>query len=270
MIGKVVLVTGGTGKIGSAICTKLAELKAHVIVLGRSKEKCEKTVGEIIRKTNNPNVESAIVDLSSYVGIKKFSEEFKAKHKQLHVLINNAAIVPKTREISTEGIELQFAVNVMSYFWMTRELRDILITSAPSRIINVASNYAGDFRADDLQFQIRDYDKTAAYRQSKQANRMLTVFEAERLKSFSVTVNSCHPGVVSSNVSHGLGFGGWETPEKGAETPVWLATDDEVQNVTGKLFSAKKESTDRFAKKTSEIEALYGYCEELTKQMCNL
>jgi len=127
----------------------------------------------------------------------------------------------------------------MSYFWMIREFQEILISSAPSRIVNVASNYAGELDLQDLQFQTRKYEKNSAYKQSKQANRMLTIAHAERLQKFSVSVNSCHPGVVSSNLSYALGFGGWESPEVGAETPVFLATDEALK-LTGKLFNAKK------------------------------
>jgi len=264
---KVAIVTGGTGKIGAAICLKLAELQVHVIIVGRNQQKCEKTVEDIILKTNNKDVEYEVVDLSSFAQIKQFAQRYKKSGKQLHMLINNAAIVPQQKELSSEGIELQFAVNVMSYYWMIREFQEILISSAPSRVVNVASTYAGDLDLQDLQYQTRQYDKNSAYRQSKQANRMLTIAHAERLEKYSVTVNSCHPGVVPSNVSSGLGFGGWESPEKGAETPVWLATDKDKEKVTGKLFSAKKRSTERYAKKKDEIEGLFRFCEELTLKL---
>jgi len=267
MQSKVVMVTGATGVIGKAICHKLAEMQMHVIAVGRSKEKCHALVEEIKKKTNNSNVEYNVVDLSSFVSIKEYAEIYRKSGKKLNVLINNAAIVPPSKQISPDGLELQFAVNVMSYHWMIREFSEVLKNSAPARVVNVASNYAGELNLQDLQFETRNYDNNAVYRQSKQANRMLSAAHAKLLKPFSVTVNACHPGVVNSGVLHGLGFNGWQTADDGADTPVFVATNDAGGNVTGKYFDSKTQTADKFTKNSKDVEALYQYCEALTLRL---
>jgi retinol dehydrogenase-13 len=136
----------------------------------------------------------------------------------VHVLVNNAAVTPGRRQLTPEGIELQFATNVLGYFWMIEAFTEQLKQSSPARIINVASYWAGGLDIHDLEFKHRPYDNNAAYRQSKQADRMLTVAFARRLRPFGITVNACHPGDVNSTLSNNLGFGGHESPDEGAST----------------------------------------------------
>ena len=99
-----------------------------------------------------------------------------------------------------------------------------------------------------------------AYRQSKQANRMLTVAFAQRLREHGVTVNACHPGDVSSSLSNDLGFGGHESPHEGARTPAWLATDAIGQLETGKYFEHLQMRRCRFGEDSVMVEALYQAC----------
>jgi NAD(P)-dependent dehydrogenase (short-subunit alcohol dehydrogenase family) len=131
-----------------------------------------------------------------------------------------------------------------------------------ARIINVASYWAGGLDIDDLEFRRRRYDNDAAYRQSKQADRMLTVAFAERLAPSGITVNSCHPGDVNSKLSNSLGFGGHESPDQGAATPVWLATDPTVSRITGKYFANQEPTSCQFSTDGVTIERLYGICDK--------
>ena len=108
--------------------------------------------------------------------------------------------------------------------------------------------------------QGRRYNNGTAYRQSKQANRMLTAAFAEQLQSYNVTVNACHPGDVNSQLSNNLGFGGSESPDKGAETPVWLATNPIGQEKTGVYFEHRQLTPDRFAQNQGAVAALYKAC----------
>jgi NAD(P)-dependent dehydrogenase (short-subunit alcohol dehydrogenase family) len=180
----------------------------------------------------------------------------------LHVLVNNAATAPRRRQETAEGLEVQFATNVMGYFWLTVHFADLLKRSAPARVVNVASYWAGGLDLTDLQFRRRSYDNNSAYRQSKQANRMLSVAFARRLQPFSVTVNACHPGDANSTLSNDLGFGGHETPEQSARTPVWLATRSVDQPATGKYFEHLRESRCGFAADAAAVEALYQQCQQ--------
>jgi NAD(P)-dependent dehydrogenase (short-subunit alcohol dehydrogenase family) len=111
-----------------------------------------------------------------------------------------------------------------------------------------------------LEFKRRRYDNGIAYRQSKQANRMLTVAFAQRLKPYTIKVNACHPGDVNSRLSNDLGFGGHTSPDDGADTPVWLATDPVGQRETGKFFERRHAVRCRFGADTAAVEALYAAC----------
>ncbi len=254
---RVFLVTGATGAIGKAIARKLAENKnSRVVLVCRNQEKAKQVVNEIIQLTQNPSVCYELADLSRQKEIQELANRWVGP---LHALINNAAVTPGSREETPEGIELQFATNVLGYFWLMNEFTDILKSSAPARIINVASYWAGGLDINDLEFIKRPYDNDKAYRQSKQADRMLSVAFADRLKP-TISVNACHPGDVNSLLSNNLGFGGHETPEQGAETPVWLATNPIGQIKTGKYFEHLRESSCTFCSDKQAVKNLFDVC----------
>jgi NAD(P)-dependent dehydrogenase (short-subunit alcohol dehydrogenase family) len=257
-MSQIVLVTGATGAIGKAIARQLAEHNGIEVVLAcRHEEKAKQAVTEIQRATGNPNVHYEIVDVSRYSSIQALAHRWRGP---LHVLINNAAASPRQRQQTTEGIEVQFATNVLGYFWMTQLFGEHLKAAAPARIVNVASYWAGDLDLTDLEFTKRRYNNGTAYRQSKQANRMLTVAFAARLAPYDITVNACHPGDVNSRLSNDLGFGGQTTPDDGADTPVWLATDPVGQRETGKYFEQRRAVRCHFGEDTAAVEALYAAC----------
>jgi NAD(P)-dependent dehydrogenase (short-subunit alcohol dehydrogenase family) len=255
---KVFLVTGATGAIGKAIARQLADSEgSEVVLVCRDEHKAELAVKEITEATGNPRVRVELADLSRYQDIKALAERWDGP---LHVLVNNAACIPRNRQETPEGIELQFATNVLGYYWLTDEFTDILTASAPARVVNVASYWAGGLDLTDLEFKRRNYDNNKAYRQSKQANRMLSAAFAEKLKPFQITVNACHPGDVNSVLSNNLGFGGHETPDQGAETPVWLATRPIGQATTGRYFEHLTETTCPFARDKKAVDDLFEIC----------
>ena len=257
-MNQVALVTGSTGAIGTAIARQLAEHAGYEVVLAcRDEIRAQQIVAEIQRATRNPNVRYVLVDVSRYTSVQNLAEQWQGP---LHILINNAAASPRQRQQTPEGIEVQFATNVLGYFWMTALFSEILKASAPARIINVASYWAGDLDLTDLEFKRRHYSNGTAYRQSKQANRMLTVAFATRLAPHGITVNACHPGDVNSRLSNDLGFGGQTSPDEGADTPVWLATDPMGQRETGKYFDQRRAVRCRFGEDTTAVEALYEEC----------
>ena len=89
---------------------------------------------------------------------------------------------------------------------------------------------------------------------------MLTVAFAKRLRAAAVTVNACHPGDVRSTLSTNLGFGGHESPDQGARTPVWLATEKMGAEVSGCYFEHEAEVACRFATDNMGVEALFSAC----------
>lgn len=254
---KTAMVTGATGAIGKAIARQIAAIGYRVIIVARNESKAQQVVSGIIEATANPNVRYEIADLSRHTEIQALAERWEGS---LHVLVNNAAVTPRARQDTPEGIELQFATNVLGYFWMTQAFREILKQSAPARIVDVGSYWAGGLDLRDLEFKRRSYTNGAAYRQSKQINRMLAVAWAERLKDDGITVNVCHPGDVNSQLSKNLGFGGSESPDQGAETPVWLATEPIGGQVTGKYFEHQRGSRCRFGEDRKAVEELFEIC----------
>ncbi len=255
---KLALVTGATGAIGRSIARLILTTgKFRVIMIARNEEKAAKTREDIIRLTGLQDISYEIADLS----VKKQIYDLASKiESPVHVLVNNAAFTPKRRMETHAGIEMQFAANVLGYFWMIDAFTGHLKSGALSRVVNVASYWAGGLDFSDLEFKYRTYDNDTAYRQSKQADRMLTVAFAERMAPFQITVNACHPGDVNSALSNSMGFGGHETPDQGAATPVWLATSAEVEGVTGKYFEHRREMRCEFGREAEKVEKLYKIC----------
>ncbi len=252
---RVAMVTGATGAIGMAIARQIATRADHEVVLVcRDADKATRCTQEIAQATGNPRVRYELVDLSRRSSIQIMADRWQGP---VHVLVNNAAVTPQHRQSTPEGIELQFATNVLGYFWMIEAFTEHLRQASPARIVNVASYWAGGLDIQDLEFKRRFYDNNAAYRQSKQADRMLTVAFARRLQSFGITVNACHPGDVNSTLSNNLGFGGHESPDQGARTPVWLATHESVHRHTGKYFERQREVSCPFAADLDGVEDLF-------------
>ena len=255
---RLALVTGGTGTIGKAIASEIAfQPEYRVVLLCRDAHRADVATNELIRLSGNERVSYELVDLSSKDSIQALAQRLK---EPVHVLVNAAAVTPRRRRETPLGIELQFATNVLGYFWLTRAFSDQLRAGSPSRVVNVASYWAGDLDLDDLEFRRRPYNNNTAYRQSKQANRMLTVAFAERFREHGVTVNACHPGDVNSKLSNKLGFGGHETSQQGARTPAWLATDAIGQRETGKYFEYMQMQRCRFGEDSEAVNALFEAC----------
>lgn len=256
---KTFLLTGGTGAIGKGIASLIvADNNNRLVLLARNPDKAVSTVEELKKGSGNPNISFLIADLSIKSEIQKVADKWTGP---LNILINNAAITPRQRIETADGIELQFATNVLAYFWMIQSFAPILKQSKSSRIVNVASYWAGGLYLADLEFKQRQYDNDTAYRQSKQANRMLTVSFAKLLKADGITVNACHPGDVNSFLSNQLGYGGHESPEQGAATPVWLATSKELEKITGGYFEHLKQRICQFGHDQQSIDRLFEICE---------
>lgn len=252
------IVTGAYGAIGKAIARQLVERGIHTMLVGRDEVKLQEAVDEIVRQTGKKDVQYKVVDLSGKKNIYDFSSGWD---RELDILINNGCTAPRHRTETPEGIEMQFATNVLGYFWMINAFSALMKASEGARIINVASYWAGGMDLNDPEFKKRRYNNNDAYRQSKQADRMITVAFADRLGSTGITVNSCHPGDVNSKVSNDLGFGGHESPDQGAATPVWLATDPGLKGVTGKYFADKNLVHCNFSEDIAGIERLYKLCQ---------
>ncbi|MEE9124309.1 MAG: SDR family oxidoreductase [candidate division NC10 bacterium] len=245
MAGKTCILTGANTGIGKATALGLAKMGATVVMVCRSLERGEAAMAEIKRGSGNDSVSLLLADLSSRAAIHRLAADFKAKYPNLHVLINNAAIIPKKRTVAEDGLETQFAVNHVAYFLLTNLLLDQLKASAPSRIINVSSQVhnGASIDFDDLQSE-RSYSPTRVYGWTKLANVLFTYELAHRLEGTRVTVNCLHPGTVATNMLADYMPGGLRflakmigvSSEEGAQTSLFLATSPEVEGVSGKYF----------------------------------
>lgn len=255
---KVALVTGANGVIGKAIAEGIAAQPDYAVVLVcRDEAKAEAAVADVQSRTGNRNVCHTRVDLARKGEVEALAGRWRSA---VHVLVNNAAVTPRSREETPDNIERQLATNVLGYLWMVQAFAPKLREARQARVVNVASYWAGGLELDDLEFKRRGYDNDSAYRQSKQANRMLSAALAGQFQGTGVTVNACHPGDVVSTLSRNLGFGGADTPQQAADTPVWLATSADVAGANGRYFERRTQTECRFSADSGRVAALFEKC----------
>jgi NAD(P)-dependent dehydrogenase (short-subunit alcohol dehydrogenase family) len=243
MIGKTILVSGATDGIGKQTAFELARKGAKVLVHGRDKARGAKVLDEINRDNCNENLILYLADFSSFSDIKRMAEEIKREQNELHVLINNAGTFSKEKLLTKDGLEMTFAVNHLAPFLLTMLLLDLLKASAPARIVNVSSGAHRNITEVDfanLQGE-KSYDGFEAYSLSKLGNILFTNELAKHLEGSGVTVNSLHPGVISTKMQRAsYNLDGADVGE-GAQTLVFLATSPEIEGVTGKYYSRMAE-----------------------------
>ena len=249
LAGKTCLVTGATAGIGEVTARQLVGSGAAVTIVGRSAERAAATAARI-KAATGATVDVLLADLSSQADVRRLAGEFLSRHDRLDVLVNNAGALFGQRTESSDGIEMTWALNHLSYFLLTNLLLDAIIAAGPARIISVASeaHRMGSIYFDDPQLE-RGYSGWRAYCQSKLANILFTNELARRLSGTAVTANALHPGFVASNFSKttggllGIVFGLAQklaaiSPEAGAQTSVYLATSPDVAGITGQYFSS--------------------------------
>lgn len=250
-----ILITGATNGIGKTAALDLAKMGAEVIIVGRNEKKTRRVLDELKMASGSDRLDMLIADLSSIEQIRRAADEFRGRYERLDVLLNNAgAIFPKYQE-SADGLEMTFALNHISYFLLTHLLLDNLKQTAQrqgeARIINVSSSAhrGAQFNGPD---EASAYSSTRSYGKSKLANVLFTYDLARRLEGTGVTVNAVHPGLVATGFgSEFKGFLGWllriiqrtiaRSPEKGAETLVYLASSPEVRGIDAKYWKDKKQ-----------------------------
>ncbi len=237
--GKTVFITGATDGIGKEAALELARRGARIVFTARSKEKAE-ALRVLIAQTG-AETRYFLCDLASLSSVKECARKFLKTEGALHVLINNAGIMPRERQESKDGIELTMAVNYFAPVLLTELLLPLLQHSAPSRIINVASTLhkEGEIDLDNLQ-GAGSYDKYRAYAASKLALVIYTRRLKESLKGSGVTAVAVHPGWIKTKLALGaLGGSGlaarillpltsMHSPSYGAEPLVRLATKKEA------------------------------------------
>jgi Dehydrogenases with different specificities (related to short-chain alcohol dehydrogenases) len=275
LLNKVAIVTGANSGMGMATARALLDEGATVIMLCRN-EKRGKEAYSKLTADGNSRTYLILCDLGDYKSIRSFVKQVKERFDRLDILVNNAGFISLDRQETKEGLERQFGINHVGHFLLTTEILDMM--GVGSRIVNVASgaHKTGKIHFDDINLHKR-FNVIKAYSQSKLANVLFTRELAGRVADKGITVNCCHPGAVATNIGidRDTGFGKtvtgilkpfFQTPEEGARTAIFLATDDSVKDISGEYFykcriakSSKRSKDMELAKK------LYEFTEELIK-----
>src|SRR5882762_3553513 len=244
MQGKVVVITGGTSGIGEIAAQRLAGMGARIVLVARDEVRGEAALARLRSGGTSLSHSIHYGDLSRIAEMKRLAREIAATEPRIDVLINNAGAMFSSRQTTEDGLERTFAINHMAYFVLTLGLREPLLASSPARIVNTASDaHTGrvlDF--DDLQ-STKQASAVNVYGRSKLCNILFTRELSRRWDGKGVTANCLHPGFVATRFgdqSGGLLAGVVRiaktfaiTPEKGAETIVYLASSPEVAANSG-------------------------------------
>ena len=263
---KTILVTGATDGIGKQTALELARQGARLLLHGRDARRGAAVVEEISRATGNSKLEFYLADLSSQKQIRDLADEIRRRHARLDVLLNNAGVYRKERTLSEDGLEMTFAVNHLAPFLLTNLLLDLLLKSAPARIITVSSVAYQSARLDfeNLQGE-KKYHPWGAYAISKLGNILFTFKLAEMLEGANVTANALHPGTVSTKLLlEAFGSTG-ASVEKGAETSVFLASSPEVEGVSGRYFVDQQSQETSPLANDKEVQQRFW---EVSEQLC--
>ena len=276
MRGKTCVITGANTGIGKAAAIELAALGAHIVMVCRNRQRGEAARVEIERAAQKGGAgggaELRIADLSVQAEIRTVAQSIIDAYPRVDVLINNAGVALKQREVTADGIERTFAVNYLAYFMLSNLLLPALLAAAPSRIVNVASaaHERGKLDFGNLQGE-RSYKNFPMYAESKLDDVMFTYALSRRLDGKGITVNSLHPGVVATEIWRQVPFldilSRWFmlSPEKGACTTIYLAASPDVARVTGKYFAkCEPAKTTSLSRDEALQEKLWNVSVELT------
>ncbi len=274
--GRSALLTGASSGIGEAACAGLARAGARVHMLVRDRERGEAARERIASASGSEALELHLCDLSSLASVREFATGFAASESPLHVLVNNAGVLPAERSHTEEGFELAFATNVLGPFLLTALLLPALRRSAPSRVINVSSGgmYTERIHLDDLQLEKRGFDGARFYAHTKRAEVILSEEWGRRLGPDRITVHSTHPGwVATAGVQTSLPRFNrvmgplLRDPAAGADTIIWLAGSPEVARSTGEFWHDRRPRPKHRVPWTRESAAervrLFDECERL-------
>ncbi len=246
---KTIIVTGSNSGIGKEAALNLATTGHCVLMLCRDSEKSKQAQREIVTLAGNENVILIPVDLSDPLSIRSAVEQIKSEYPKIDVLVNNAGLYKVKRAETNNGVEMTFAVNFLAPFMLSQMLLENLEASGNGRIINVVSELFknGSIDFDNLMLKT-GYKVGDAYANSKLAAVLYTVELAKRTRENGITVNALHPGVLATNAFRDypnfvvkLMNLFLEKPQKGGERIAYLATSDEVKEVSGKYFYKTEE-----------------------------
>ena len=233
-VPRIAIVTGASSGIGLHTALGLARTGMRVVMTGRDRARTEAARRFVAERTGADRVAIAVADFSSLAAVRRLAEEFLSTEDRLDLLVNNAGLMSPKYRLSADGFELTFAVNHLAPFLLTNLLLDRLEASAPARIVTVASEAHRGHRLDVAELaRPHNWGPLKAYGRSKLCNILFTRELAARLEGSDVIAACLHPGVVATGIGQRGGMTElvWrlakpfmKSPEKGAETSLFLAT----------------------------------------------
>jgi len=247
LTGKTCIVTGGSTGIGHETALGLARLGAGVLVVCRSRERGQASVARIREETGSDSIELMLADLSAQASVRRLARDILAHNPQIHVLVNNAGVYRRRRELSEDGIESTLATNYFGPFLLTNLLLERMLASAPGRIVNLTSDLHRKATLDPAGLAADGrFSGMKAYGRSKLANLLFNLELARRLQGSGIEVNAVHPGTVATEIAQGDGGPAAVLfrlarpflldAARGAETPLHLAASEELRGVSGRYF----------------------------------
>lgn len=266
MQGPTIVATGATSGIGEAAVEALARKGARIVLVARDKLRAEATLARLEKAGPKGGHRAVFADLSLMSEARRIGAEIAADEARIDVLINNAGASFPQRRLTAEGLESTFALNHMSYFVLTQALLAPLKASGRARIVSTSSaaHPQAQIDLDDLQLA-KGYGVLRAYANSKLCNILFTRELARRLSGSGVVANCVHPGVVNTRIWNTAPIYYWplipilrvlaRTPEKGADTIVWLASSAEAGAFTGEYFADRKIAQISEAARDDELAA---------------
>ncbi|MBQ3064885.1 MAG: SDR family oxidoreductase [Clostridia bacterium] len=278
--GKTAIVTGANSGMGMATSAALADMGAVVIMLCRNEKRGKEALNQLMEKAER-KLDLMLCDLGDLSSVNTFADMFRAKYERLDILVNNAGFISLDRQITKDGFERQFGVNHLGHFLLTLKLADLI--PCGGRIVNVSSgaHKTGKIHFGDINLT-KGFNVIKAYSQSKLANVLFTRELAIRMKKRGIAVNCCHPGAVATNIgiSRDTGFGKtvtgmlkpfFQTPEQGARTAIFLASDNDVGRITGEYFYKCRIARSSSRSKDMELaRRLFEFSEELVEYKSSL
>ncbi|KAG8198096.1 hypothetical protein JTE90_020921 [Oedothorax gibbosus] len=279
---KTVIITGANCGLGKATALDLAQRGARVILACRDQEKAHKALVDIRSKSSSGVLKVMELDLASFDSIRKFADEFMQSEDRLDILINNAGVFQCPYMTTKEGYEMQFGVNHLGHFLLTKLLLEKLKQSSPSRIVIVSSALykRGNINFDTINSE-KHYDKSMAYKNSKLANVLFTRELAKRLTGTGVSVYAVSPGMVWTNLGRYMSLNWWKiaalaplawffirTPRQGAQTILHCAISEEAELESGSYYrNCEKEDFAKNAEDESVQKKLWEVSEALCKKV---
>lgn len=253
--GKQAIVTGGYSGIGLETARALASAGATVTIACRDLDRAVATAASLTQSTGREPVVAMQLDLSSQASVASFAEQYRSQHDQLHILINNAAVMACPFERTVDGFEMQFGTNHLGHFALFHHLLPALRAAHGARVVSLSST--GHFRApvdfDDIGFERREYHPWVAYGQAKTACALTAVGIQRHHAGEGIECYAVHPGGIMTNLqrhmtAEDIQKRGWvdadgnvdarfKTVEQGAATSVWAATSPALTGRGGQYLA---------------------------------